>query len=93
MFETVVGQSLPKELLETAVQTGTISHAYIFYGQEGIGKTTLATEFAKSLVCENHSGCGKCAACHQFYSTSDVRILQGEKSISVNEVRDLSAEI
>lgn len=93
MFETVLGQPVPKELLENAVRTGNISHAYIFYGPKGVGKTTLAAEFAKSLVCQTHNSCGKCAACRQFYATSDVCILQGESSISVNDVRTITTEI
>lgn len=93
MFDAVIGQGLPKKLLSTALQTGKLSHAYIFHGADGIGKTTLALEFAKAIVCEHHTGCGVCSACKQFFSTSDIHILEGDRSISVNQIRELTAEI
>ena len=93
MFDAVIGQELPKKLLSTALTTGKLSHAYIFHGADGVGKTTLALEFAKAIVCEHHTGCGVCSACKQFYSTSDIHILEGERSISVNQIRELTTEI
>ncbi len=93
MFDAVLGQELPKKLLQNAIQTGKLSHAYIFHGIDGVGKTTLALEFAKAIVCEHHTGCGVCAACKQFYSTSDIQILEGDRSISVNQIRELTTEI
>ena len=93
MYEGILGQALPKKILETAVQTKKLSHAYIFYGQKGVGKTSLALEFAKSIVCRNHSACGECDACRQFFSTSDIKIIRCEKSISVAEIREITSEI
>lgn len=93
MFEQVLGQTLPKEILSTAIQTGKLSHAYIFHGKRGVGKTTMAVEFAKAILCQNHSACGICPACKQFYSTSDVRIVEGDKSIAVETVRQITSEI
>lgn len=93
MFEQVLGQGLPKEMLTTAIQTGKLSHAYIFHGKKGVGKTTMAIEFAKAILCQNHSACGVCPACKQFYSTSDVHIVEGDKSIAVETVRQITAEI
>ena len=93
MFDAVIGQSLPKKLLQTALSTGKLSHAYIFHGADGVGKTTLAQEFAKAIVCENHTGCGVCAACKQFFLTRDFHVLEGERSISVNQIREITTEI
>ena len=93
MFDAVIGQALPKKLLQTALKTEKLSHAYIFHGADGIGKTTLALEFAKAIVCEHHTGCGVCSACKQFFSTQDIHILEGERSISVNQIRELTTEI
>lgn len=93
MFDAVIGQTLPKKLLATAISSGKLSHAYIFHGTDGIGKTTLALEFAKAIVCEKHTGCGVCAACKQFFSTSDFCVLEGESSISVKQIRELTTGI
>ncbi len=93
MFERVIGQTLPKEMLRTAIKTNKLSHAYIFHGRKGVGKTTMALEFAKSILCEQQSACGECHSCKQFYSTSDVRIISSEKSISVENVREITSEI
>ena len=93
MFERVIGQDLPKEMLRTAIKTNKLSHAYIFHGKAGVGKTTMAVEFAKSILCEHQSACGECRSCKQFYSTSDVQIIRPEKSISVENVREITSEI
>lgn len=93
MFDCVEGHSFPKEILTTAIRTGAISHGYIFYGQQGVGKTTLALEFAKSIVCHQKNACGSCAACKQFQSTSDIRVIDCEKSISVDDIRAITTEI
>lgn len=50
MFENVLGHVNIKKRLEEQVLTGQVSHAYIFYGKEGIGKEKLAEEFAKELL-------------------------------------------
>jgi len=103
LFDNILGHSLPKKILETAVKTQKISHGYIFYGIDGIGKFALAREFAKVLVCENNSGCGNCPRCKQFEAgtVSDFQVIDlslnkdGEQkdSISVDETRSLIGDI
>jgi len=58
--ETVVG------LLSAALSGERLGHAYLFHGPAGVGKTTLARDFARALACENGSGCGSCGACKRF---------------------------
>lgn len=50
MFENIVGHQKQKEILSKSIDSGNISHAYLFFGDSGIGKYTLACEFAKKLL-------------------------------------------
>lgn len=54
MFENVVGNSVAKKLLENAVRSNTVSHAYLFFGIKGCGKALLAKELAKVLLGTNN---------------------------------------
>lgn len=65
-FDKIIGQDLAKHVLIKAVREQEPSHAYLFLGLQGTGKTTTALEFAKALNCENPNGgnaCGGCAIC------------------------------
>ena len=96
IFPSVVGHHEIKEHLQAALVHDTISHAYLFEGMEGIGKRTLARQFAKALLCtqplEGHRPCGKCVSCQTITSGNhpDVIYLNaGEKaSISVETIRE-----
>ena len=50
MFENIVGHEKQKEILSKSIETGNISHAYLFFGNSGIGKLKLACEFAKKIL-------------------------------------------
>lgn len=50
MFENIVGHQKQKEILSKSIDSGNISHAYLFFGNSGIGKFTLASEFAKKIL-------------------------------------------
>ncbi|MEG0872340.1 MAG: hypothetical protein RSE00_00555 [Clostridia bacterium] len=50
MFESIIGHKENKEILENTIDTGNISHAYLFAGQKGIGKSLIAFEFAKKIL-------------------------------------------
>ena len=96
IFPSVVGHQEIKEHLQAALVHDTVSHAYLFEGMEGIGKRTLAREFAKALLCtqplEGHGPCGRCVSCQTMASGNhpDVIYLNaGEKaSISVETIRE-----
>lgn len=66
-YSEIVGQDEIKKHLKNAIKTKKISHAYLFSGEEGMGKLLMAKTFATSLVCEEggEEMCGQCRSCHQ----------------------------
>jgi DNA polymerase-3 subunit delta' len=62
-FKSVLGQSQPKKILTNALQNSSVAHAYLFYGQEGVGKKKLAIALAKALNCTNTDSDGACDEC------------------------------
>ncbi|MGN1024933.1 MAG: DNA polymerase III subunit gamma/tau, partial [Faecousia sp.] len=93
-FDEVVGQKHITETLKNQVKTGRLSHAYIFIGTRGTGKTTCARILAKAVNCENPvdgNPCGKCAACRGIAAGSvmDVVELDAASNNGVDNVRAL----
>ena len=92
-FAGIIGQTSIKEHLKKSLQTGKISHAYIFFGEKGSGKKTLADLFARALQCESGGTepCNQCISCKQAINRNqpDIIYLQHEKPniISVDEIR------
>ena len=96
-FDEVVGQKHITETLKNQVKTGRLSHAYIFIGTRGTGKTTCARILAKAVNCENPvdgNPCGVCAACRGISEGSvlDVVELDAASNNSVDNVRALREE-
>ena len=90
VFDDLVGQGPVIERLRGAV-AGDMSHAWLFTGPPGSGRSNAAIAFAAALQCEQ-GGCGLCHSCHEISvgTHPDVRITRTEKlSIGVDEVRDL----
>ena len=93
-FKDIIGHKREIEHLEKAISTGKVSHAYIFSGEKGTGKLTLANAFAMALQCtgEGEKPCGTCHSCHQAASGNhpDIIHITHEKpnSIGVDDVRD-----
>ncbi len=72
MWANVIGQEKAKDLLKNIYACGKISHAYIFYGNEGVGKDAAAIEFAKLLNCDfpvdGSEACDNCKSCREINS-------------------------
>lgn len=78
----------------TGVRPG---HSYLFYGPEGVGKSTVAQAFIQAAFCSNggHSGCGHCPACRKIElgnhaDVVQVSVLEGKKQITIDQIRDLA---
>lgn len=94
IFEGVTGQNALKQLLSRSLDSGRISHAYIFEGDVGMGKKTLALSFARHLVCENKTACNLCRHCKLSLAGNHPDIItltpdEGKQSISVDNIRSL----
>ncbi|MBQ7415508.1 MAG: DNA polymerase III subunit gamma/tau [Oscillospiraceae bacterium] len=93
-FDDVSGQMAVTQTLKTQLQTGHLSHAYLFTGSRGTGKTSCAKILAKAVNCENLQGgnpCNCCAACRAIDSGScmDVLEIDAASNNGVDNVRDL----
>ena len=97
VFDDVIGQEHITETLKTQVKTGHLSHAYIFIGTRGTGKTTCARILAKAVNCEspiNGNPCNQCKTCRGIDDGSilDIVELDAASNTGVDNVRDLKEE-
>ena len=93
-FDDVVGQMAVTQTLKTQIQSGRLSHAYLFTGSRGTGKTSSAKILAKAVNCENPidgNPCNCCAACKTIDSGAcmDVLEIDAASNNGVDNVRDL----
>lgn len=93
-FSGLVGQAHVRTTLENAIAKGAVSHAYLFTGPRGTGKTSTAKLFAKALNCENPNGCNPCGVCYSCSNDStDIIEIDAASNNSVDDVRQLKENI
>jgi DNA polymerase III subunit gamma/tau len=93
-FDELVGQDHVRRALSNALDSGRIHHAFLFTGTRGVGKTTIARIFAKSLNCErgvSSKPCGECGACKDIDAGRFVDLLEVDAAsrTKVDDTREL----
>jgi DNA polymerase-3 subunit gamma/tau len=98
-FESVVGQENIGTTLKNAIQRKQLAHAYLFCGPRGVGKTTCARIFAKTINCQNLTpeleACGECESCRSFAEGRSYSIheLDAASNNSVDDIRVLTEQV
>ena len=97
-FDEVVGQDHITTSLINQMNNDSISHAYLFTGTRGTGKTSIAKIFARAINCEhpkNGSPCGQCDTCKELSKANNMDILEIDAASNngVDEIRDLREKI
>lgn len=95
-FNSVYGQEEVVTVIKNAIFSNKISHAYLFCGPRGTGKTTIAKIIAKLVNCEhleNGEPCGKCYNCVNFMNSNDIVEIDAASNNGVDEIREIRDKI
>ena len=95
-FNSVYGQEEVVTVIKNAIFSNKISHAYLFCGPRGTGKTTIAKIIAKLVNCEhleNGEPCGKCYNCINFMNSNDIVEIDAASNNGVDEIREIRDKI
>jgi DNA polymerase-3 subunit gamma/tau len=99
-FDEVVGQNHITQTLKNAIREGRLAHAYLFTGQRGCGKTTVARILAKAINCPNaeangYEPCNTCEVCKSITngSSMDVAEIDGASNNGVDDIREMRENV
>lgn len=91
-FKSIIGQDYTINMLKNSIIHDKISHAYLFTGPRGTGKTSTAKVFAKTINCEHlvdGEACGKCGSCLNFSNSPDIIEIDAASNNGVDDIREL----
>ena len=97
-FEEVIGQEHITKALANQIASGNLSHAYLFTGSRGIGKTSVARILAKAVNCENNqngSPCGQCETCKRLEGENDINVIEIDAASNnrVDDIREIREKV
>lgn len=97
-FDSVVGQDAIVKTLKNSIKNSSFSHAYMFFGSRGTGKTTVSKIFARNVNCldsKDGLACGKCDSCKASFSKDCIDIIEIDAASNngVEEIRELKNKI
>ena len=96
MFENILGNEKNKNILEKSIKLNKISHSYIFWGIEGIGKKMIAKEFAKNILClEQRENCN-CKSCIEINSNNnpDFQLIEpNDGKVKIEQIREMQRKV
>lgn len=94
-FNEIIGHEKQKQMFLSILKKDRLPHAFLFSGQEGIGKKKTAKVFAKYILCEEQRGCGVCRSCIKIERNihPDVIIIENEDTMGIDQSRAVGKEV